>query len=92
MVDPKIWYNLLKTWPSEMPHKGVVMTELNESIGFIGFAFDENMAIFQRQTPDALGARQAIIPFTSISYLKITTVVPPKVFTAFGFQGTLPKV
>ena len=68
------------------------MTELNESIPFIGFVYDDNMMVVQRQTPDAIGARQAIIPFSSISYIKITAIVLPKIFNDFGFEGTLPKV
>jgi len=87
-----IWKDLLTRWPKEMPQKGVVMSVLNESVGFVGFALDDHFVVFQRLTPDAMGARQVILPYSSISYIKITAVVPPKVFTDFGFQGSLPKV
>lgn len=87
-----IWLDLLQRWPKDMPQKGVVMTVLNESIPFVGFVYDDAMMVVQRQTPDAIGARQAIIPFASISYIKITAIVLPKAYTEFGFQGTLPKV
>lgn len=90
--ETNMWLELLRRWPKDFPQKGVVMTVLNESIPFVGFAYDESMAVFQRQTPDALGARQAIVPFTAISYLKITAIVVPKVFNDMGFEGTLPKV
>lgn len=93
-VNPEknIWLDLLERWPKDVPHKGVIMTELNESISFVGFAYDDNMVVVQRQTPDAIGARQVIIPFTSISYLKITAIVLPKSFADFGFKGSMPKV
>jgi len=87
-----IWKDLLTRWPKEMPQKGAVMSVLNESVIFIGFALDDHFVVFQRLTPDAIGARQVILPYASICYIKITSVVPPKMFTEFGFQGTLPKV
>ncbi|MBA2115709.1 hypothetical protein [Bremerella alba] len=90
--EKNMWLDLFERWPKDMPQKGVIMSELNESIPFVGFALDENMVVVQRQTPDAIGARQAIIPFNSISYLKITAIVPPKAYTEFGFKGALPKV
>ncbi|MBI1248058.1 hypothetical protein GC197_09480 [bacterium] len=90
--EQNIWLQLLKRWPKGMPQKGVIMTELNESIPFVGFVYDESMMVVQRQTPDAIGARQAIIPFSSISYIKITAIVLPKIFNEFGFEGSLPKV
>ena len=90
--ETNMWLSLLQRWPKDFPQKGVVMTVLNESIPFVGFVYDDTMAVFQRQTPDALGARQAIVPFTAISYVKITAIVVPKAFTDMGFQGTLPKV
>lgn len=86
------WLDLFERWPKDIPQKGVIMTELNESIPFIGFALDDNMVVVQRQTPDAIGARQAIIPYTAISYLKITAIVLPKAYADFGFKGALPKV
>ncbi|PQO47088.1 hypothetical protein C5Y93_06235 [Blastopirellula marina] len=91
-TETNVWRDLLERWPKDMPHKGVIMTELNESIPFVGFAYDDNLMVVQRQTPDAIGARQAIIPFRAISYLKITAIVLPKTYTEFGFKGTMPKV
>ena len=91
-AEKNIWLDLLERWPKDMPQKGVIMTELNESIPFVGFALDDNMVVVQRQTPDAIGARQAIIPFSSISYMKITAIVLPKSYNDFGFKGSLPKV
>lgn len=91
-TEKNVWRDLLERWPKDMPHKGVIMTELNESIPFVGFAYDDDLMVVQRQTPDAIGARQAIIPFRAISYLKITAIVLPKTYTEFGFKGTMPKV
>lgn len=68
------------------------MTALNESIPFVAFVYDEHTALFQRQTPDAMGARQVIVPYSSISYIKITAIVLPKVFNEMGYEGTLPKM
>ncbi|MCC9609660.1 hypothetical protein LOC68_04100 [Blastopirellula sp. JC732] len=87
-----VWLRLLKAWPEKMPQQGIVVTELNEQIPFTGFIFDDEIMILQRPTPDAMGGRQVIVPFQSISYVKITAVVPPKLFNDFGFTGALPKV
>ncbi|MEX0793470.1 MAG: hypothetical protein WD045_10065 [Pirellulaceae bacterium] len=89
--DPHAWLEMLRRWPKDLPKRGVLVTTLNEQIPFVGYALDGFAAVVQRQTPDSLGARQVIIPYTAISYLKITAVVPPKMFVEFGFEGELPK-
>ncbi|PHR98523.1 MAG: hypothetical protein COA78_26000 [Blastopirellula sp.] len=86
------WHQLLKRWPSQMPKEGVVQTKLNESVVFISFALDDHMAVFHRRAPDQMGARQVIIPYESISYLKITAIIPTKIYAEFGFEGTLPNI
>lgn len=86
-----VWLRLLKAWPPKMPQQGIVVTELNEQIPFSGFMFDDEVMILQRPTPDAMGGRQVLIPYGSISCIKITAVVPTKMFNEFGFTGSLPK-
>lgn len=86
-----VWLKLLKSWPEKMPQHGLVVTQINEQIPFVGFIFDDEVMVLQRPTPDAMGGRQVIVPFASIAYLKITAVVPTKLFNDFGFTGTLPK-
>jgi hypothetical protein len=85
------WKAWFKDWPEELPHKGVIVTIMGEQIPFHGFLAGEEMVLVQRQTPDSLGARQVLLPYQRIDSLKITDIVSPKVFTAAGFIGKLPK-
>ncbi|UUO05550.1 hypothetical protein M4951_19505 [Blastopirellula sp. J2-11] len=86
------WLRLLKAWPEKMPQQGLVVTTLNEQIPFTGFVFDDDIMLLQRPAPDAMGGRQVFVPFESIACLKITAVVPTKMFNEFGFSGSLPKI
>jgi hypothetical protein len=85
------WKSWFHGWPAEMPPQGVVVTTLGEQIPFQGFLVSDHAVLLQRRTPDAVGARQVILPYGKIDSLKITDVVSPSVFTAAGFQGALPK-
>ncbi len=85
------WKAWFRDWPEELPRNGVVVNILGEQIPFKGFLAGEEMVLLQRQTPDSLGSRQVLLPYQRIDSLKITDVVSPKVFTAAGFVGNLPK-
>lgn len=80
------WKELLDVWPKEMARRGVAVTSFGEQIAFAGFSAGDNFLLLERQTPDAVGARTILLPYENIMAIKITDVVKPKQFQAFGFK------
>jgi hypothetical protein len=85
------WKDWFRRWPADLPRSGVVVIISGEQIPFNGFLVGEEMLLLQRNTPDSVGARQVLLPYQQIDFLKITDVVSPKVFSAAGFAGKLSK-
>jgi len=81
------WRQILVSWPPDLPRRGVVVTSLGEQIPFESFLLGGQFVLLQRPTPDSLGARTVILPLANLAGLKITDVVKPKVFEAFGFSA-----
>jgi hypothetical protein len=84
------WKQFFRTWPAEMPPRGIVVTSWNEQIPFEGFLTNEAFLLVCRQTPDTLGSRMLVLPFEQLAGVKLTEVVRAKVFQSLGFTGTLP--
>lgn len=83
------WRLFFQQWPKEMPHRGVIVTALNEQIPFSGFLVSEHLLLVERQMPDTVGTRKVLMPFHSILMVKICDVVKTKVFQDAGFAGSL---
>ena len=86
-----VWKDFFRNWPDNLPREAVVVTTMGEQIPLAGFLTSEKLLLVHRRTPDTVGSRQVLIPYQNIDSVKITSVVKPKVFTAAGFEGTLPK-
>lgn len=82
------WAEFFKRWPTELARHGIVVTAFNEQISFSTFWTSGNFLMFERQTPDAQGARSVVVPYDQILALKIVDVVKSKHFQAMGFEGT----
>jgi hypothetical protein len=86
------WKAVFDVWPKEMARRGVLVASFGEQIAFASFSAGEHFLLLERQTPDAVGARNIMLPYDKIMALKITDVVKPKQFQAFGFDMSLhPK-
>ncbi len=85
------WKDFFTKWPSEIPKRGVLVTEFSEQISFSGFMAGEAFLLLQRKSPDSLGARMILLPYQQISALKITDVIKAKPFKAMGFQGSFSE-
>ncbi len=85
------WKDFFMKWPSELPKRGVLVTEFNEQISFSGFMASEAFLLIQRKSPDSLGARMVLLPYEQISAMKIIDVIKAKAFKAMGFQGSLAE-
>ena len=86
----KTWQRFFLEWPKDLNRRGVVVTNQGEQVPFEGFMVSDNLLLLERRTPDSVGARKMIIPFTCIDGLKIVDPAKANVFQAVGFQGNLP--
>ncbi len=80
------WKQLFRGWPAGVPTRGVVVTILGEQIPFEAFQLTEAMMLFDRPTPDTVGARRIFLPFANIAAIKITEVTQEKAFQPLGFS------
>jgi hypothetical protein len=85
------WGEFFSRWPADLPRHGIVVTTFNEQIMFSSFWTGENLMMFERQTPDAIGARSVVLPYTQILGVKIVEIIKPKHIKSAGFEGAAPK-
>jgi hypothetical protein len=89
-MDPaQAWVDLFARWPAGIARKGVLVTNFGEQIMFSGFMASPTMLMIERQTPDTVGARKVIVPYASISGIKIVEIIKASAFHELGFEGTI---
>ena len=81
-----VWKNLFTNWPAALPRKGVLVTEGGEQTPFTQFLTTDEVLLVQRRAPDTVGAREVMVPFSSILLLKMTEVVKPAAYREAGFK------
>lgn len=81
------WRHVFQQWPPGVPYKGVVVTNYAEQIPFEGFQCTDELVLFDRPTPDTVGARRVILPYDHITAVKITAVTEQKSFEPLGFAA-----
>ena len=81
------WRGLFAKWPADVPRAGFLVTELGESIQFSGFAVSGGLLLLQRERPDTLGARKAIVSYDAISAVKLEDPGDLGRYAAMGFQA-----
>ncbi len=81
------WKMLFQRWPASVPKAGIVATSLNENITFTNFLVSEHSVLLERDRPDAMGARSAILPWQEIVTVKLTSPVEPAQFKEMGFRS-----
>ena len=86
------WKGFLVAWPADLPRRGVVVTRENDQIIFDGFMTAPDLALFDRKTPDPLGARKVILAYADIAAVKFIDVVKTAQLTPAGFSGKLRDV
>jgi hypothetical protein len=89
MDAAQAWAELFARWPANVARKGVLITNFGEQILFSGFMASPAMLLVERQTPDTVGARKVIVPYSNVAGIKIVEVVKPAAFHELGFQGTI---
>lgn len=89
METVEFWQSLFENWPDSIQRKGAVITALGESIPFINFLISPGLLLIERDGPDATGNRRMIVPYNSISMIKLATAAELSKFQSMGFQPTL---
>jgi hypothetical protein len=85
------WKAMFHNWPASLPRRGILVTSLNESTPFKGFMVKDDLVLLERNNPDSLGGRFALVGFDAISTVKFTDPLREAVFTTAGFTGKLAK-
>jgi len=83
----EVWAGCFLRWPQDLPRRGILVTHLNDQIPFSDFQASDGMLLVERQTPDSMGARKVLVPYSAIAALKFTDVLKAKVFAPMGFGG-----
>ncbi len=91
MIASEKWDSFFNTWPSTLAKRGVLQTQLNESIPFNEFWLKEGMLLLERVTPDAMGARFVLLSFEVIYLVKFINPLSAADIAGAGFQAVVAK-
>lgn len=80
------WQALFQRWPDSIPKLGIAVTSLNEPIAFNNFQVSDSAVLFERDRPDTMGARSAIVPWEEIVTVKLTSPIESAQFQQMGFR------
>jgi hypothetical protein len=85
------WIQVFRNWPSGYPRQGMIVTSFQETIPFSNFMVSDGILLVERDKPDAVGARKAMIAMSTIVAIKLTDTFELSRFKAFGFEGPAAK-
>jgi hypothetical protein len=83
------WRSFFETWPETLPHQGILVTVLNETIPFVNFLISSSLLMVERDKPDTYGSRKVIVSYDAISVVKLTSPEELSKFEVMGFQKTI---
>lgn len=87
-AETRNWREFFHNWPVGVPQRGVLITLSNEQIPFVAYVSSQDMLLIERPSPDAIGARRVLVPFSQIAGVKFTDVLDIKLFRTVGFKQT----
>jgi hypothetical protein len=91
MTSSTVWKSFFGNWPAGIPHRGVVVSSLNEAMPFKNFMVKEDVLLLERTNVDPLGSRFILISFEAINTVKLIDPLKESVFAAAGFLGKFGK-
>lgn len=80
------WQILFQRWPDSIPKLGIVVNSLNEGITFCNFQVSDYSVLLERDRPDTMGARTAIVPWEEIVTVKLTSPIESSLYQDMGFR------
>lgn len=81
------WRALFENWPESIPRAGLVVTNFQEQIPFVGFLVSGGILLLDRDKPDSYGARKVMLGYDTIQAVKITSPLDLARFQVMGFQA-----
>lgn len=85
------WIQVFRSWPNGYPRQGLIVTSFQETIPFSNFMVSDGILLVERDKPDAVGARKAMIAMSAIVAVKLIDTFELSRFKAFGFEGPPAK-
>ena len=85
------WKELFTHWPENIPCRGIVTNNLNETTPFKGYMIKGEILLLERANPDASGGRFILLPFATINSVKLTDPIKESDAKGAGFAGKFAK-
>ena len=89
MDSSDVWRSFFETWPNSIPHQGILVTDVQETIPFVDFLISGGLLMVERDKPDSYGSRKVIVSYNAISAVKLTNTEELSKFEVMGFQKTI---
>lgn len=86
MDDTQSWKTCFSRWPHNVRRRGVLVMRFDEQVPFSGFRTGAEQLLVERTTPDPMGARMLIVPYSQIAALKVTDPLDSKAVKEMGFE------
>lgn len=85
MAATQSWNTFFCNWPTSLPRRGVLVSDLNETMPFRNFYIHDDMLLIERTTPDAMGARFVLLNFAMVNTVKFTDPLNAENLHGAGF-------
>lgn len=86
MDSAESWRSLFENWPDAIERQGTVISKQGEVVPFVNFLLSGGLLLLERNMPDTMGARKAVMGYDGIAVVKLNSAAPIAKFQAMGFQ------
>lgn len=83
----EVWRDVFAKWPEVIPHRGLLVNTLNETIPFKGFMIKDNLLLLDRTNPDPAGTRFVLMSFDAVYTVKYLDQLKESVLKTDGYRG-----
>jgi len=83
----EVWKSVFAKWPEGIPHRGLLVNTLNETIPFKGFMIKDDLLLLDRTNPDPAGTRFVLMGFDAVYTVKFIDQLKEAVLKADGYLG-----
>jgi hypothetical protein len=80
---------VFENWPDSIPHQGLLVTVVQETIPFVDFLISDGLLIMERDNPDTYGSRKVIVSYGAISAVKLTSPEDLSTFEVMGCHKSI---
>ena len=83
------WQSLFETWPDAIKRHGILVAKSGETIQFVDFMVADGILLLDREGPDSLGMRRALVSYDQISIVKLSMAGELSRFRTMGFRSSI---